>query len=71
MDMVPLINNLGRIIDPETNEIRRWSIRDKFVLAALDDRDYPEPQALEAIIKQAIINGGQIKVNDQSEDLER
>ena len=71
MDMVPLINNLGRIIDPETNEVKRWSIRDKFVLAALDDRDYPEPQALEAIIKQAIIDGGQIKVKDQDERSER
>ena len=71
MEMTTIIDDLGRIIDSETGKVRKWCIRDKFVLAALDDRDYPEPQALEAIIKQAIINGGRIKDNNRNELSER
>lgn len=57
LDMSTLIENLGRIKDEETGAIKRWSVRDKFVLAALDEKDYPEPEALERLVKQAIKNG--------------
>lgn len=64
MDMSTMIEQLGRIIDSNTGKVVRWSLRDKFVLAALDERDYPEPQALENTIKRAIIAGGKIKDTD-------
>lgn len=69
LDMSMLLDDLGRIIDEETGKVKRWCIRDKFVLAALDEKDYPEPQALESIIKKAIINGGRLK--EESKELER
>lgn len=67
LDISTLLDDLGRIVDPDTGEVRRWSIRDKFVLAALDERDYPEPEALEAIIKKAIISGGKLKQEKDNE----
>ena len=57
LDMSTMIDHLRRIEDPKTGEIVRHSLRDKFVLASLDDKDYPEPEHLELIIKQSIING--------------
>lgn len=71
MDMSTLLDNLGRKVDPETGKVVRWSIRDKFVLAALDEQHYPEPQALEQIIKQAIQNGIKKKIDSLNEILER
>ena len=53
MDMGMLLNNLSRE-KGEDGKIKRYSIRDKFVLAALDDKDYPEPEHLEALIKSSI-----------------
>lgn len=67
LDMSTLLDDLGRIVDKDTGEVKRWCIRDKFVLAALDERDYPEPQALEAIIKKTIISGGKIKEEKENE----
>ena len=46
MDMGMLLDNLERIVDDETGKIKRFSVRDKFVLAALDEKDYPEPEHL-------------------------
>ena len=63
MDMSTMLDNLGRIKDPKTKKIVRYSVRDKFVLAALDEKDYPEPQYLEAIIKKAIENGINKKID--------
>ena len=55
MDMSTMADNLGRI---EMNgRIIRYSVRDKFVLAALDENDCPEPEHLEKIIKEAIRRG--------------
>lgn len=70
LDMSTLLDDLGRIVNPDTGKVERWCIRDKFVLAALDERDYPEPQALEAIIKKAIISGGKIK-EEKNNELDR
>ena len=53
MDMGSLLDNLTRIKN-EQGKVIRYSIRDKFVLAALDDKDYPEPEHLEKLIKQSI-----------------
>lgn len=53
MEIAVLLDNLTRIKD-ESGKVTRYSIRDKFVLAALDDKDYPEPEHLERLIKQSI-----------------
>ena len=65
MDMGTIIDNLSRIEDPKTGKVFRWSVRDKFVLAALDEKDYPEPEGLEKVIKSAIEKG----VNNKIEQL--
>ena len=56
MDIGILLNHLTRLVN-EKGEVKRYSIRDKFVLAALDDKDYPEPEYLQALIKHSIIEG--------------
>ena len=54
MDMNVFIDNLMRVY--KEDKIVRYSIRDKFVLASLDDKDYPEVQALAKVYKKAINN---------------
>ena len=54
MDMNTFLDNLARIYNEES--VRRYSIRDKFVLASLDDRDYPEVEPLSKIYQKAINN---------------
>ncbi len=71
MDMSTILDNLGRVVDPNTGKVLRYSIRDKFVLAALDEKDYPEPQHLEKIIKLAISNGINKKINSLNEIMEK
>lgn len=56
MDISMLLDQLSRITD-ERGRIKRYSIRDKFVLAALDQKDYPEPEHLTMLIKSAIQEG--------------
>lgn len=68
MDMESLINNLVRKVDSNTGKIKQMSIRDKFVLASLDDKDYPEPEHLENMIKIALKNGKQV---EQGQDHQR
>ena len=55
-DIAYLLDNLTREIN-EDGRIRRYSIRDKFVLAALDDKDYPEPEHLAKLLEIAIEKG--------------
>lgn len=50
-DMGCILENLSRRKDDKTGKITRYSIRDKFVLAALDEKDYPEPEALQALMR--------------------
>lgn len=51
LDMGRILENLSRRKDDKTGKITRYSIRDKFVLAALDEKDYPEPEALQALMR--------------------
>ena len=52
MDMGMSLDNLERIVDDETGKIKRFSVRDKFVLAALDEKDYPEPESAVILLKK-------------------
>ena len=71
MDLGTMLDELGRIEDPETGKVKRWSVRDKFVLAALDEKDYPEPEGLENIIKKSIEKGVKEKIESLNEIMER
>ena len=66
MDMSEILNQLTRQVDSE-GIIRNYSVRDRFVLAALDENNYPEPQWLEDTLKSAAIT----KKQEKEEDLER
>lgn len=71
MDLGTMLDELGRIEDSETGKVKRWSVRDKFVLAALDEKDYPEPEGLENIIKKSIEKGVKEKIESLNEIIER
>lgn len=71
MDLGTMLDELGRIEDSETGKVKRWSVRDKFVLAALDEKDYPEPEGLENIIKKSIEKGVKQKIESLNEIMER
>ena len=71
MDMSSLLDHLGRVQDEETGEIQRYSLRDKLVLAALDEKDYPEPEHFERLIRQAIQNGINKKIDSLNDIIER
>lgn len=71
MDLGTMLDELGRIEYPETGKVKRWSVRDKFVLAALDEKDYPEPEGLEKIVKKSIEKGVKQKIESLNEIMER
>lgn len=71
MDMSSLLDHLGRVQDEETGRIIRYSLRDKLVLAALDEKDYPEPEHFEFLIRKAIEQGIREKINSLSDIIER
>ena len=52
-DMHTFTENLSRKYN-EQGRVTRYSVRDKFVLACLDDKDYPEVEPLAQIFEQAI-----------------
>ena len=54
MDMNTFLENLARIYGKES--VKRYSIRDKFVLASLDEKDYPEIKPLSKVYQKAINN---------------
>ena len=56
MDIGILLDHLTRI-KSDNGKIIRYSIRDKFVLAALDEKDSPEPEHLTSLIKLSIQEG--------------
>lgn len=56
LDLSYLMPHLVRQYDKK-GKVLRYNIRDKLVLAALDDKDNPEPQHLTAIIKAAMKSG--------------
>ena len=53
MDMKTLTDNLTRVFDPNGKVIRH-SIRDKFVIASLDEQDSPEIRPLAAVFEKAM-----------------
>ena len=55
LDIETFTNNLNRQYN-SSGGIKRYSIRDKFVLACLDEKDYPEPEALAEIYLESIEN---------------
>lgn len=55
LDMQTFTENLSRSYT-EDGTITRYSVRDKFVLASLDDKDYPEVQHLAQIFELAMKN---------------
>lgn len=57
MDLGYLLDHLTRIEHPETGKILRHSIRDKFVLAALPDEYYPQPEFLTELLHSAMEYG--------------
>ena len=56
LDMSNILDNLSKKED-ENGRITQYSVRDKFVLAALDEKDYPEPEHLQAILKKSMHSG--------------
>ena len=64
-----LLDQLTRLVTPK-GDVKRYSIRDKFVLAALDKKDYPEPEHLQILIKQSILSGIQKEKEKQSKLLD-
>lgn len=63
LDLGKILNDLGRKYD-ENGKVKRWNVRDRFVLAALDENNYPEPKWLEDLLKSAVIQ-------EEKDDLER
>lgn len=57
-----MLDSLSRKQDAN-GKITQYSIRDKFVLAALDKKDYPEPEHLTAVFKKSIISGVSEKID--------
>lgn len=69
MDFDIILNNLTRQINSD-GKITRYSIRDKFVLAALDKKDYPEPEHLQTLLKQSISSGISKKIEKLSSQIQ-
>ena len=53
MDMETFTNNLTRIYQID-GRVARHSIRDKFVIASLDEKDYPETEHLARVFEEAM-----------------
>lgn len=68
LDFDIILDNLTRQIG-DNGKITRYSIRDKFVLAALDKKDYPEPEHLQSLLKHSIVSGISKKVERLSSQL--
>ena len=68
LDFDIILNNLTRQIG-DNGKITRYSIRDKFVLAALDKKDYPEPEYLQSLLKHSIVSGTSKKIERLSSQL--
>lgn len=58
LDMHTFTENLSRKYTEE-GKVSRYSIRDKFVLACLDEKDYPEVEPLARVFEQAMNNYGE------------
>lgn len=69
IDFDIILDNLTRQIG-DNGRVTRYSIRDKFVLAALDKKDYPEPEHLQSLLKHSIVSGISKKVENLSSQLQ-
>ena len=67
MDLGYLLDQLPRKFDG--HRITQYSIRDKFVLAAIPPEHYPEPEHLERIIHQSIVSGINKNITDLQNQL--
>lgn len=56
LDLGILLDNLTRKLD-SNGKITQFSIRDKFVLAAIPKEYYPEPEHLNSLIYKAMVSG--------------
>lgn len=76
LDLGILLDNLTRKLD-SNGKITQFSIRDKFVLAAIPKEYYPEPEHLNSLIYQAMVSGISKNIEDlqstlkNTADLER
>lgn len=61
LDFDIILDNLTRQMS-DNGRITKYSIRDKFVLAALDEKDYPEPEHLQSLLRYSIASGTSKKV---------
>lgn len=68
MDFDIILNSLTRKTT-DNGKVTRYSIRDKFVLAALDKKDYPEPEHLQLLLKQSITSGISKKIETLSKQI--
>lgn len=62
-DMKTFTDGLSRVI--EDNRVKQYSVRDKFVLASLDEKDYPEVEHLAKVFEQAIANNKGYDISKQ------
>ena len=67
-DINTLLSGLSREYD-ENGRITKFSLRDKFVLASLDDNNYPEPEHLAKVFKLAILERQRQEKNDAEIDI--
>lgn len=65
LDMECILDNLHKKYD-ENGRIIQYDVRDKFVLAALDEKDYPEYEHLQAIFKKSM----QVGIKNQIDSLQ-
>ncbi|MBE6157471.1 MAG: hypothetical protein E7160_01605 [Firmicutes bacterium] len=63
--MTTFTNELNRGVDPDGN-LRSFSIRDKFVLAYLDEDFYPEIEHLANVFERAINNYGKEEISSKT-----
>lgn len=68
LELGGLLNNLTRKISP-SGEVVQYSIRDKFVLAAIPEEYSPEPGHLNILIHQAIVQGIKQHIEELQEHL--
>ena len=65
LDMSSILDDLSRKYD-ENGRIIQYSVRDKFVLAALDEKDYPEYEHLQQVFKKSM----EIGIKNQIDSLQ-
>ncbi len=65
LDMAKILGVLTRKVDKDTGRIKQYSVRDKFVIAALDEKDLPEPEHLERLFRSAILTDSKSDLDDR------